>query len=75
MRPLQISWRARNDDATSREVRSRTRSDAATVDGAKRGLTSSYLYYHEVFEPDPDVAGPWTAAAVAAMEIGVETVT
>jgi Concanavalin A-like lectin/glucanases superfamily len=71
---VQISWRARKDDAATREVRSRIRSDAATADGATRTLTSSYLYYHDVFEQDPDAAGPWTGAAVAAMAIGVETV-
>jgi hypothetical protein len=72
---VQISWRARKDDAATREVRSRIRSDAAAANGATRTLTSSHLYYHDVFEEDPDVAGPWTGAAVAAMEIGVETVT
>ena len=72
---VQISWRARKDDAATREVRSRIRSDAATADGATRTLTSSYLYYHDVFEEDPDAAGPWTGATVGAMEIGVETVT
>ena len=60
---VQISWRAKKDDAATREVRSRIRSDAATADGATRTLTSSYLYYHDVFEEDPDAAGPWTGAA------------
>jgi hypothetical protein len=72
---VQVTWRARKDDAATREVRSKIRSDAATSDGATRTLTSSYLYYHDVFEEDPDAAGPWAGAAVAAMEIGVETVT
>ena len=72
---VQISWRARKDDAATREVRSNIRSDVATANGATRNLTSSYLYYHDVFEEDPDAAGPWIGAAVAAMEIGVETVT
>jgi hypothetical protein len=72
---VQISWRARKDDAATREVRSKIRSDGATSDGATRTLTSSYLYYHDVFEADPDAAGPWTGAAVAAMQIGIETVT
>jgi hypothetical protein len=72
---VQISWRARKDDAATREVRARIRSDAATANGATRTLTSSYVYYHDVFEQDPDAAGPWTGAAVAAMEVGVETVT
>ena len=72
---VQISWRARKDDAATREVRARIRSDAATADSATRTLTSSYLYYHDVFEEDPDAARPWTGAAVAAMAIGVETVT
>jgi hypothetical protein len=72
---VQLSWRARKDDAATREVRSRIRSNSAMADGATRTLTSSYLYYHDVFEQDPDAAGPWTGAAVAAMQIGVETVT
>jgi hypothetical protein len=54
---VQISWRARKDDAATREVRSKIRSDAATADGATRTLTSSYLYYHDAFEQDPDAAG------------------
>jgi hypothetical protein len=57
---VQISWRARKDDAATRAVRARIRSDAATASGATRTLTSSYLYYHDVFEQDPDAAGPWT---------------
>ena len=72
---VQVTFRARKDDAATREVRAKVRSDAATANGATRTLTSSYLYYHDVFEEDPDTAGPWTGAAVAAMEIGVETVT
>jgi hypothetical protein len=50
---VQISWRARKDDAATREVRSRIRSDPATADGATRTLTSSYLYYHDVFRGRP----------------------
>jgi hypothetical protein len=38
---VQISWRARKDDAATREVRSRIKSDAATANGATRTLTSS----------------------------------
>jgi hypothetical protein len=73
---VQVSWRARKDDAATSEVRSKIRSDAATANGATRPLTSSYLYYHAVFKEDPDAGpGPWTGTAVAAMEIGVETVT
>jgi hypothetical protein len=72
---VQISWRARKDDAAIREVWANIRSDVATANGATRTLTSSYLYHHDVFEEDPDAAGPWTGAAVAAMAIGVETVT
>jgi hypothetical protein len=46
---VQISWRARKDDAATREVRSKIRSDAATANGATRTLTSSYLSCHDVF--------------------------
>jgi len=38
-------------------------------------MGTSYQYFHEIYDDDPDAAGPWTAAAVDAMQIGIETVT
>lgn len=66
---------ARKDDATTREVRTKIRSNGATNDGATVALTSSYAYYSDILETDPDTSAAWTAAAVDALEVGQEVVT
>jgi hypothetical protein len=72
---IQTTFRARKDDVATREIRAKIRSNGTTDDGATEPLASNYLYYHDVFEQDPDTTAAWAAAAVDTLEVGVETVT
>ena len=72
---IQTTFRARKDDVATREIRAKIRSNGTTDEGATEPLASNYLYYHDVFEQDPDTTAAWAAAAVDTLEVGVETVT
>ena len=58
---VQVTTCARNDDAATREVRSKVKSGAATANGGPHALTANYVYYRDIFETDPDTAAAWTA--------------
>jgi hypothetical protein len=66
---------ARKDDAATRAVRTRIRSNRDIANGATVGLAASYTYLSDIFETDPDTALAWTAAAVNALEVGQEVMT
>jgi hypothetical protein len=72
---VQLMMCARKDDAATREVRLKLKSGSTVENGATQVMGTSYQYFHEIYDDDPDAAGPWTAAAVGAMQIGIETVT
>jgi hypothetical protein len=60
---------------STRPVRLKLKSGAVTEDGAAQAMAASYQYFSDVYDEDPDVAGPWTASSVNAMQAGIETVT
>jgi hypothetical protein len=66
---------ARKDDAATREIRTRIRSNGDVANGATVGLAASYTYLSDIFETDPDTALAWTAAGVNALEVGQEVMT
>jgi hypothetical protein len=72
---VQLMMCARKDDAATREVRLKLKSGATTVNGATRAMGSSYQYFHEIYEEDPDASDPWTETTINAAQVGVETVT
>jgi hypothetical protein len=72
---VQLMMCACKDDAATREVRLKLKSGATVEDGPTQALSTSYQYFHEIYDADPDAEGPWTATAVDAMQAGVETVT
>jgi hypothetical protein len=45
---------ARKNDAATRAVRTRIRSNGDVANGATVGLASSYTYLSDIFETDPD---------------------
>ena len=64
---------ARKDDGTSRSIRAVTKSGATLGDnGSDFALSTSYVYYHGLFETDPNTSLPWAIAAVNSAEFGVK---
>lgn len=49
---IQTTFRPRKDDAETRGIRAKLRSNGIIGDGATASL-ASYLYYHDVFEQAP----------------------
>jgi hypothetical protein len=72
---VQLTMCARKDDVETREVRLKLKSGAVVEDGATQAMAATYQYFSDVYEEDPDAVGPWTAASVNALQIGIETVT
>lgn len=63
------------DDAGTRQVKNLLKSGATTVVGSTtHTLASSFIYYREVWETNPDTSAAWSVAAVNALEAGVENV-
>lgn len=72
---IQHSLWARKDDAGTREIKTLLKSGATTVAGATtHTLASTYTYYSQITETDPDTTAPWTEAAINALEAGMENV-
>ena len=72
---LQQSSSLAKDDAGTRQVKHLLKSGATTVTGGTtHTLASSFTYYRDIWEQDPNTAAAWTTAAVNALEAGVEHV-
>jgi hypothetical protein len=72
---VQITMLARKDDATTRALRTKIRSNGDVANGATGAMSSTFQFFDDLHEQDPDSADAWTAAAVNALEAGVEVVT
>jgi hypothetical protein len=72
---LQVTYRARKDDATTREIRANVKSGSTTANGATKGMTTSYQTFFDIYETDPATSAAWTTSAVNALQIGPEVVT
>ena len=66
---------SRTDDATTRGVRSKVKSGAATADGATHAMAASYRYFRDIHETGPDTTATWTLGGVNGMQVGPEVVT
>jgi hypothetical protein len=72
---VMLSASAKKDDAGARQIKNLVKSGATTQAGSTaHSLASSYAYYSEVFETDPDTAAAWTESGLNAIEAGVECV-
>lgn len=71
-----VNIRARKDDAGTRTLKAKVRSNGVDQDGANFNLSSGYVNYSTPFYVDPGSSpvDPWTTAAVNAMEAGQEVV-
>ena len=66
---------ARKDDAAGRQIAPVIREAGADHVGATTiGITTSYLFYRQVWQNDP-LGAPWTIASVNSSEYGIKEVT
>lgn len=69
---VQILINAKKDDAGLRSVCSVTRSGGSDTDGATQALSTSYQYFLEILETDPNTAAAWTQSGYNAAEFGAK---
>jgi hypothetical protein len=69
---IQVLVNAKKDDAGSRSVATLTRSGSTNYAGATQALGTSYTYYSDIRETDPDTAVAWTKAGFNAASHGVK---
>jgi len=69
---IQPTMRARKTDAGAQSIAHVVRSGGADTDGANVNPTTSYLYSPEIWTTDPATGIAWTAAGIAAMEVGMK---
>lgn len=74
VKALQLLYFARKDDAGTRTVKGKIRSNVTDSDGANTNLSTSYIYYRDIFELNPDTSTAWTPTTINAVECGVEIV-
>lgn len=66
---------ARKDNTATKQICGVTRPGTTDHDGATVTLASSYGYFSEILETNPDTAAAWTISEVNATEHGVKVVT
>ncbi|MDQ3565725.1 MAG: hypothetical protein M3436_16975 [Pseudomonadota bacterium] len=69
---VQILANAKKDDAGARSVATVTRSGVTDFDGATQALSTSYVYYSDIRETDPNTSAAWTKTNFNAAEFGVK---
>src|SRR5262249_37892481 len=61
---VMVSMRARKDDGATRTLQAAIRTGATNYFGASQNLTSSYAYYTEIWENNPNTSSPFTISDV-----------
>ncbi len=69
---IQVLASAKKDDAGARSIATVTRSGTTDFDGATQALSTSYIYYSDVREVDPNTSAAWTKANFNSSEPGVK---
>lgn len=69
---VQILASAKKDDAGAKSIATVTRSGTTDFDGATQALSTSYLYYSDIREVDPNTSAAWTKTNFDASEHGVK---
>src|SRR5262245_455138 len=70
---VQVALSARKDDGAARQLKHCLKSGATTVvSSAVAVLSSTFTYYLNVLETDPNTSTAWTTTAIDALEAGVE---
>ncbi len=74
VRAVQTGIYARKDDAGVRNVTTVIRQGGTDYSGASKAMSTSYAYYRDVWEDDPDTSATWTVSGVNSAEYGYEDV-
>lgn len=69
---VQVLADAKKDDAGLRSIATVTRSGGTDYDGATQGLSTSYAYYSDIREVDPNTSAAWTKTNFNAAQHGVK---
>lgn len=69
---VQINTAALKDDAGGRSIINTVKSGATNADGATQAMSTSQIYYLDIFATDPATTAAWTESAVNAAEFGVK---
>lgn len=69
---VQVSAYARKDDIAGREIELVSRPGSTDHDGASQTLTTSYAFYVERSETNPDTSAAWTTSDVNGAEFGIK---
>lgn len=69
---VQIVINSKKDDSGLRSICSVTRSGGADTDGATQALSTSYAYYMQILEADPNTAAAWTPSGINSAEFGLK---
>lgn len=69
---VQVCSAALKDDAGARSIANTVKSSATNADGATQTLSTSQVYYVDVFATDPNTAAAWTEANINSAEFGVK---
>lgn len=69
---VQVVMSAKKDDAGLRSIASVTRSGGADTDGTTQAVSTSYFYYMQILETDPNTAAAWTQSGFDAAEFGIK---
>jgi hypothetical protein len=71
---VQVNMNARKDDGGTRTIAPVVRSGVTDFVGTSRNIGSTYTYYQQVYETDPNTAAAWTITNVNAAEFGIKLV-
>jgi len=69
---VQVCTAALKDDAGARSLANTVKSSSTNADGATQALSTSQLYYLDIFPTDPNTAAAWTESNFNAAEFGVK---
>lgn len=69
---VQINLNAKKDDAGTRSIAGVVRSGGTNYEGGAQALSTSYAYYLDVRETDPDTSAPWTKTGVDNAQFGIK---
>lgn len=69
---VKVKMRAAKNDAGAKSINAVVRDSGTDYDGASQAVSTSYLYYDELYLTNPATAAAWTDTEVNAAEFGVK---